>query len=94
MADLDAGLRGYEPDFDRDDYAEDDRCGECDAFGDYQCSKHGDAVIAMQRAEHEHHATVEALQTLLACPDALDTPTGRQLRALARGALTELGVES
>ncbi len=53
-----------------DGSGDEERCSECDAFGDYQCSEHGEATIQAQREYHEHYAVREALETLLTMPEA------------------------
>ncbi len=69
---------------------DDDHCAECAMYGDYQCAVHGDAVIAAQRAEWEHHATLDALRTLVGYPDAHASDAWRALVGQARRVLAEI----
>lgn len=65
------------------------RCAECDTWGDYQCSRHGDVVVEAMRAEHEEHATQEALQTLAAMPGARCGAAWEDLQRAVRRVLGE-----
>lgn len=49
-----------------DDIGEYEACDECALYGDIQCSRHGDVVIAQMRELDEHRQLVEALDTIAA----------------------------
>lgn len=56
-------------------------CQECDTWGAWQCSKHWQQEIELQRQHHEHHAVREALATLASMPDAWHGETWERLLA-------------
>ncbi len=75
---------------DEDDGREEETCSECLHFGDYQCSRHGPAVIEAQRQYAEFHMLKRALESVLALPDAWSSPAAAQLQKVAREVLTEM----
>ena len=80
---------GYADDAD-DESREEERCAQCLHFGDYQCETHGPAAIEAQRQYAEFHMLKEALESVLALPDAWSSPAAAQLQKIAREVLTEM----
>jgi len=80
---------GYADDAD-DEGREEERCAQCLHFGDYQCETHGPAAIEAQRQYAEFHMLKEALESVLALPDAWSSPAAAQLQKVAREVLTEM----
>lgn len=72
----------HDPDDDGGGY---DSCDECALYGDYQCSRHGDEVIAHARSLDEHRQLVEALDTIAAQSKHWTDP---RFLALSEAALT------
>ena len=88
---------GYADDEDDDGYADDEdddgreeTCSQCLHFGDYQCATHGAAAIEAQRQYTEFHMLKDALEGVLALPEAWSSPAYAQLQKVAREVLTEL----
>ena len=74
-----------------DDHDYDDlHCSECAVWGAIQCRVHADAEIEAMRAQHEHYAVREALETLLACPEAWHGPQWQCVLLLGREVLTAM----
>lgn len=49
----------------------------------------GGQVVSLPRAEHEHHAALDALRALMACPDAHASAGWRALLQQARAVLAK-----
>lgn len=77
-----------------DDYAEREcaerECAECSAWTPLECRVHGPAELAARQAEHEHYAVREALETILACPEAWSGPQWQCVLLLGREVLTAM----
>lgn len=69
---------------------QEETCAQCLHFGDYQCETHGPAAIEAQRQYAEFHLLKEALESVLALPDAWSSPAAAQLQKVAREVLTEM----
>ena len=76
---------GYE-----DDDGREETCSQCLHFGDYQCEKHGAAAIEAQRQYAEFNMLKDALEGVLALPDAWSSPAYARLQTAAREVLAEM----
>ena len=73
-----------------DDGREEEACSQCLHFGDYQCEKHGAAAIEAQRQYAEFNMLKDALEGVLALPDAWSSPAYARLQTAAREVLAEM----
>lgn len=69
---------------------DEESCEQCLLYGPMQCSVHGAAEIECARQYSEHFATMEALESILAMPDAWHGSEWSRLRESATVVLASM----